>query len=226
MQHISKYKAYFSGLGIAAIALLGNLAPVLAATSADPLTVTPSENNTLLAQTSDRCRRVVVPEGLNIRAQPSLTAAIIGGVGNQQTINLSTTPATVNLVAGLNWVQITLSNGATGWIANGAPGSGGNLIMCSPVAVTPTPTPTATPPVSTAGICRLVRSPIGGGLAIRSTPSGASIGGVANGQTVTLVNPIVTRLDGGRQWLQISAPSAGWVSNGQPGSSGNLGNCP
>lgn len=225
MQHISKYKAYLSGLGIAAIALIGNLAPVFAATSADPLTVAPSENNTLLAQASDRCRRVVVPQGLNIRAQPSLTAAIIGGVGNQQTINLSTTPATVNAVAGLNWVQITLSNGATGWIANGAPGSGGNLIMCSPIVDNPTPTPT-TPPTSTAGICRLVRSPIGGGLAIRSTPSGASIGGVANGQTVTLVNPIVTRLDGGRQWLQITAPSAGWVSNGQPGSSGNLGNCP
>jgi hypothetical protein len=228
MQHISKYKSYLSGLGIAAIALLGNLAPVLAATSADPMTVTPSESNTLLAQATDRCRRVVVPEGLNIRAQPSLTAAIIGGVGNQQTINLSTTPATVNAVAGLNWVQITLSNGATGWIANGAPGSGGNVILCSPVAAnpTPTPTPTTAPPTSTGGTCRLVRSPIGGGLAIRSTPSGTSIAGVANGQTVTLVNPPVTRLDGGRQWLQISAPSAGWVSNGQPGSSGNLGNCP
>ena len=224
MQHISKYRSVFSGLGIAAIAILGNLTPVLAAISSDPLTVAPSADSTLLAQAPDRCRRVVVPEGLNIRAQPSLTAAIIGGVGNQQTINLSTTPATVNAVAGLNWVQITLSNGATGWIANGAPGSGGNVILCSPVAANPIPTPTT--PSTTAGLCRLVRSPIGGGLAIRSTPSGASVGGVANGQTITLINPPVTRLDGGRQWLQISAPSAGWVSNGQPGSSGNLGNCP
>lgn len=224
MQHISKYGAIFSGLGIAAIAILGNLTPVLAAISPDPLTVAPSADSNLLAQSPDRCRRVVVPEGLNIRAQPSLTAAIIGGVGNQQTVNLSTTPATVNAVAGRNWVQITLSNGATGWIANGAPGTGGNLILCSPVATNPVPTPTIAP--TNTGVCRLVRSPIGGGLAIRSTPSGASIGGVANGQTVTLVNPPVTRVDGGRQWLQISAPSAGWVSNGQPSSSGNLGACP
>jgi len=229
MQRVNKYGAYLSGWSIAAIALLGNLTPVLAATSPDPLTVAPSADSTLLAQAPDRCRRVVVSDGLNIRAQPSLTAAVIGGVGNQQTVNLSTTPATVNAVAGLNWVQITLSNGATGWIANGAPGTGGNLILCSPVAANPTPTTPPTPtttPTSSAGVCRLVRSPIGGGLAIRSTPSGNTISGVGNGQTVTLVNPTVTRLDGGRQWLQISAPTAGWVSNGQPGSAGNLGNCP
>ena len=226
--HRGKYATFFSGWSILTIALVGNLAPVYAATSADPLTVAPLAdstltNATLLAQSPDRCRRVVVPEGLNIRAQPSLTAAIIGGVSNQQTINLSSIPPKVTSVAGLNWLEITLSNGTTGYIANGAPGTGGNVILCGTIATNP---PATNPP--TGGTCRLVRVPtdFGSGLAIRSAPEGSTITGVSNGQTVTLVNPPVTRLVGGRQWLQISAPTAGWVSNGQPGSVGNLGNCP
>ena len=221
--HRSKYATFFSGWSILAIALVGNLAPVHAATSTDPLADNALNNTNLLAQAPDRCRRAVVPEGLNIRAQPNLTAAIIGSVSNQQTINLSSTPAKVTPVSGINWVEITLSNGATGWIANGAPGTGGNLILCGAIAANPPATTPPTPPTPpTGGTCRRVL--VSNGLLIRSAPDGAAIAGVSGGQTVTLVNPPVTRLVGDRQWVQISAPTAGWVSNGQP--TGNLGNCP
>ncbi|NJL91230.1 MAG: SH3 domain-containing protein [Coleofasciculaceae cyanobacterium SM2_1_6] len=218
----SRYRNFLFGLGVAVVSMVGNFVPVFAATTNASLETLPVDSPLLAQAAPDRCRRSVVPEGLNIRAQPSLTAAVIGLVGYLQTVNLSTLPATVNTVGGINWVQITLSNGATGWIANGAPGTGGNVLPCTTV-VNP---PTTTPPVTPGGTCRLVRSPIGGGLAIRATPGGNLVGGVANGQTVTLANPPVTRVEGGRQWLQITAPVSGWVSNGQPGSSGNLGNCP
>jgi hypothetical protein len=225
-KNTSRYGAFLFGLGVAAISVVGNFAPVFAATTEASLETLPADSPLLAQAAPDRCRRSVVTEGLNIRAQPSLTAAVIGLVGYLQTVNLSTLPATVNTVAGINWVQITLSNGATGWIANGAPGTGGNVLPCTTV-VNPTPTTPITPtPVTPAGTCRLVRSPIGGGLAIRATPGGNLVGGVANRQTITLANPPATRVVSGRQWLQITAPVNGWVSNGQPGSSGNLGNCP
>ncbi len=103
-------------------------------------------------------------------------------------------------------------------------------------APTPAPTPKPTPaPVPEAKkLCRQVaRTPLlidNGGLNIRSEPSAssASVGGVAPGASITLTTaPATTKDDSaGRVWVQISAPNAGWVSNGFRGGMSNLVMCP
>ncbi len=76
--------------------------------------------------------------------------------------------------------------------------------------------------------CLRVNSPIGNGLVIRSQPqrNSSRLGVVANGQTVTPDGfpPVIL---GGkpRNWVAITAPIKGWVSDGSPTSRGNLRLC-
>ncbi|MGB3518212.1 MAG: SH3 domain-containing protein [Elainellaceae cyanobacterium] len=76
--------------------------------------------------------------------------------------------------------------------------------------------------------CLQVNSPISSGLNVRAWPGEAEqiVGGVANG---THLDPggfpaTITEVDG-RNWVAIVSPLTGWVSNGQPGSEGNLSLC-
>ncbi|HEY9815384.1 MAG TPA: SH3 domain-containing protein, partial [Candidatus Obscuribacterales bacterium] len=76
--------------------------------------------------------------------------------------------------------------------------------------------------------CFQVNSPISSGLNVRAWPGEAEqiVGGVANG---TQLDPggfpaSITEVDG-RNWVAIVSPLTGWVSNGQPGSEGNLSLC-
>lgn len=66
-------------------------------------------------------------------------------------------------------------------------------------------------------LCRQVARPPEG-LAIRRSPStsAAQINGVGVGERVlvTTTPPTISRDASGRTWVQISRPSAGWVSNG------------
>jgi len=66
-------------------------------------------------------------------------------------------------------------------------------------------------------LCRQVARPPEG-LAIRRNPSTSSpqINGVGVGERVLITtNPATTRKDAsGRTWVEISRPSAGWISNG------------
>ncbi len=80
----------------------------------------------------ERCRRVQAPlkEGLAIRSQPTTNSAWIGGVGNEETVTLTTNPATIVTVDGRNWVAI--ESPARGWVTNGKVGDKGNLILCKP----------------------------------------------------------------------------------------------
>lgn len=118
--------------------------------------------------------------------------------------------------------QVTLAdNGSNGFIGISSPVSGyvqtANLKPCS-----------GTTPPPTGNTCRRVLQPLG--LAIRqaASPNAAAVGGVANLERVELTTTPATVKKGpdGRNWVQISKPVAGWVSNGFPGGNSNLGLCP
>lgn len=73
--------------------------------------------------------------------------------------------------------------------------------------------------------CLQVNSPVSSGLNVRAWPGYTEqiVGGIANG---TMVDPgsfpaSIIEVDG-RNWVAIVSPVTGWVSNGSPGSSGNL----
>lgn len=120
--------------------------------------------------------------------------------------------------------KVTLSdNGQAGLIGINKPLTGfisaANLKPCSDG----TTNPPVTPPTGDA--CRRVINPKEG-LVIRSQASAnsAQVGGVAYNATITLTTTPATSRKGpdGRNWIEISAPAKGWVSNGFPGSKGNL----
>lgn len=136
--------------------------------------------------------------------------------------------------------QVTLADNGNGngWIRISAPIAGfveaSNLTACSGnVVVNPKPAPAPKPtPAPTSSLCRVVTyNGPEGGLAIRSRPdrAAARTDGVKLGDRVTLrTSPPPTNLDkDGRDWVELTAPSRGWISNGFPSSkSMNLGNCP
>ncbi|MGI0489077.1 hypothetical protein ACN4EK_27010 [Pantanalinema rosaneae CENA516] len=123
--------------------------------------------------------------------------------------------------------RVTLSdNGANGLIGISSPMNGfvpaSNLKGCGGSSGTGT-----TPPVATGSRCRQVAFPPEG-LVIRRSPTmnSARAGGVGFGERVQLTaDPAtVNRGADGRNWVEISQPVAGWVSNGYPGRA-NLTTC-
>jgi hypothetical protein len=68
-----------------------------------------------------------------------------------------------------------------------------------------------------------------GGLAIRTQPERTAprVDGSRFGERVTLRTspPPITVDKDGRNWIEVTAPSRGWISNGYP-KSPNLGLCP
>ena len=151
-------------------------------------------------------------------------------------------------------VTLADNGNGQGWIRISAPIAGfveaANLTACSgSVAVNPKPAPAPAPapapkpapapapapkpvPPTTTSLCRVVTyNGPEGGLAIRSKPdrTAARIDGVKLGDRVTLrTSPPPSNLDkDGRDWVELTAPSRGWISNGFPSSrSMNLGACP
>lgn len=127
--------------------------------------------------------------------------------------------------------KVTLSdNGSAGLIAISAPRSGfipaANLKLCvGGPGPAPNPTPVPAPP--TGSKCRKVLNPPEG-LVIRQTASTSSsvVGGVAvNSQVQLSTDPATLKVAGGRNWIEISTPAQGWISNGLVGSRGNLVYC-
>lgn len=149
--------------------------------------------------------------------------------------------------------QVTLADdGAAGWVAISSPEVGyvraSELISC-PVAERPTPRPRlrprprpaaspapapapATATNQTSSRCRIVTyDGPEGGLAIRTEPdrNAPRINGVKLGDRVTLrTSPPPSNLDkDGRDWVEVVAPSRGWISNGFPSTkSTNIAPCP
>lgn len=92
------------------------------------------------------------------------------------------------------------------------------LVTAIAIVTTSVTTPAWAQAISpTDPLCRQVARP-SEGLAIRRSPStsAAQINGVGIGQRVLITtNPATTSKDAsGRTWVQISTPSAGWISNG------------
>lgn len=141
----------------------------------------------------------------------------------------SNTSQTVRTLA--PYEQITLAEeGTDGFIAISSPEKGyvevKDLTSCSGgVAANPAPAQT-----SSSSRCRVVTYNGTEGLAIRKGPdkTAARVGGVYAGNRVTLKNnPPSYTVDGEkRSWVEISAPTAGWISYGYPSSnSTNVGAC-
>jgi hypothetical protein len=127
-----------------------------------------------------------------------------------------------------------------GWIAVSSPTTGfveARYLKLCDRAVSPAPPslPPLSPPPSTArpnlpssSVCRRVTYGEPEGMTVRSGPSVdyARVGGVFFGDRVT-INPAATQLDSqGREWLRMTSPMNGWISNGFPAfSESNLGAC-
>ncbi len=141
--------------------------------------------------------------------------------------------------------QVTLADdGAAGWVAISSPDVGyvraSDLVTCSaPERPTPRPRPRPAPAPApapatnqTSSRCRIVTyNGPEGGLAIRTQPdrNAPRINGVRFGDRVTLrTSPPPSNLDkDGRDWVEVVAPSRGWISNGFPSSkSTTIGLCP
>lgn len=147
----------------------------------------------------------------------------------------STTSQTVRTIAPNE--QVTLAdNGAAGWVAISSPEPGyirvSELTTCQ-AANRPTPNPAPNPaPNQTSSLCRIVTyNGPEGGLAIRSQAdrNAPRVNGVKLGDRVTLrTSPPPRNLDkDGRDWVEVTAPSRGWISNGFPSAkSSNTASCP
>lgn len=135
-------------------------------------------------------------------------------------------------------VKLADNGNNNGWIRISAPIAGfveaANLSACAGVVVNPTPPkPAPAPaPAQTSSLCRVVTyNGPEGGLAIRSKPdrTAPATDGVKFGARVTLrTSPPPSNLDkDGRDWVEVTAPSRGWISNGYPSAkSMNIGYCP
>ncbi|MBE9031875.1 SH3 domain-containing protein [filamentous cyanobacterium LEGE 11480] len=83
-------------------------------------------------------------------------------------------------------------------------------------------------PIDASVDCLRVISPQGGGLNVRSDAgvNNSLVGVVGNGRSVKpTYHPASIIERGGRYWVAIAAPIAGWVSNGRPGGVGNMRIC-
>jgi hypothetical protein len=132
--------------------------------------------------------------------------------------------------------RVTLAdNGSGGWIAISSPEKGyvqvEELTMCpGGTNSKPKPAPSGKNPTTTSSLCRIVTYKQPEGLAIRNQPdhNAPRVGGVYPGNRVTLRTspPPITKDKDGRSWVEVTAPTRGWISYGYPPTSTNLGLCP
>ena len=92
--------------------------PTTAPSPASSPTTAPSPTSSPATTTNQNlCRRVIKPpQGLAIRREPSTQAAVVGGVGYQGRVTLTTNPPTTRTVGERDWVEISAP--ARGWISH------------------------------------------------------------------------------------------------------------
>jgi hypothetical protein len=119
----------------------------------------------------------------------------------------------IRALEGNERVSLAEASGRDGWIAINSPVRGfvetRDLTGCS----------RGEAPTRQLNLCRQVTYRGIEGLAIRERPDSNSlrVGGAFNGERVTLSNPPEFRQDTeGREWARLTAPIAGWISNGFP----------
>lgn len=187
MEKLNRLGQWLNILVVMAIVITGMSSPALAGTE-----ITASEGSLNLAQASlvGQCRAVK----LQI---PIFRSA-------------SATSEALRLLATDEQVTLAGSSNADGLIGISAPVNGFvhaiNLKACS----------NGTNTSGNKGLCRKVARPAQG-LVIRREPSvaAAQVGGVAYLGRVTLTTtPATAKQVDGRNWVEISSPARGWVSNG------------
>ena len=198
MKKMNQLGKLVSVLAVMAIAFTGMSTPVMAGTD-----ITTSKESLQLAQGSlvGQCRAVKL--SIPIFRERVATSEALRLLSANQTVTLSDNAVDAN-----------------GFIGISAPTPGFvhaiNLKPCG------------TPPPPTASLCRRVVQPPDG-LLIRRDPNttSPSVGGVAYlGQVTLTTNPPTVRRAENRDWVQISAPASGWVSNGfTSATSSNLAFC-
>ncbi len=167
------------------------------------------------------CRRVNVKQGLTVRAAANSNSAVVGGVELNRQVTLVEGFRNISGPDGRVWVEISAP--VRGFVSAGYPNSLNNLVNCNNTsaaqpATQPTAQPTAQPAATTANLCRQVdRRAAPQGLLVRAdaTPASALRGSVPTGGKVTLVSgyQLVRDKSGAtRNWVQITAPVAGFVS--------------
>lgn len=129
-------------------------------------------------------------------------------------------------------VTLAEASGRDGWIAIESPIRGfveaKNLKSCNAETVNPQPPlPNRAIVNQPSNLCRRVTYLGEEGIAIRESPNSNArrVGGVFFGEQVTL-SPRTTREqfvkdEQGRQWVRVTRPAVGWMSNGFP-ASGNM----
>ncbi len=197
MLKMNLFREYFSFLAVIAIAFTG--------TSNSALADTNPQESVQIAQAS--------PVG-QCRAAKISTPIFRGALATSEALQLVAADKTVTLAG---------TSDANGFIAVSTPISGFVFaVNLKPCGNTPTPPPNKE-------LCRRVLRPTEG-LTIRrdATSISAVVGGVpVLGQVTLTTNPATVKRAENRDWVQISAPVNGWVSNGLATESvSNLGTCP
>ena len=188
----------YLGKGIALLAVtamtVGVLVPVTATTSPSTSSAKSAPNSLhqdiRLAQLIGSCR--AVSTSIPVQTGRSTTSEVVATLNKGTVVKLS-------------------DNGANGWIGISTPVVG--FVQAGYLSAANCPS--APPPANDR--CRRVARPPEG-LKIRRGPTITSdvLGGVFLGQTVTLTTspPTTQRDNQGRDWVNISSPVSGWLTNG------------
>ncbi len=197
---------------VAAMTIAATAAPLsawanpTAPSTAEMSQASPSDSALLLAAAAGECRRSNIDNLGIYSGRANTTGTRVGIVRRDGVVRLS-------------------ESGSGGWIGVDYPQTG--FVQAQYLYNTTCP-PNLIAAIDPADpLCRQVSRPPEG-LAIRRSPStsSAQIDGVGVGERVLVTNnpPTTSKDAAGRTWVQISRPSAGWVSNGFSNPT-NLSNC-
>jgi len=206
----------------------------LGAASSNSLAFPSSPSPLRFAQEVDPlCRQVSanLDRGLAIRLDPSPNSRAIANVAPNERLQLAANAEAIRGPEGNTWLAVSFP--AEGYVNNGLPGTS-HLNRCQ-AFLWDIPGSSDVPPMTSStrrgrdgdgNSCRRVIHDEG--LTVRQAPSlNASIlGGVEMNQEIRVrlpIRPIIASDD--RQWIEITAPFNGYVSNGFGDGVSNLGAC-
>ncbi|KPQ38086.1 MAG: hypothetical protein HLUCCO16_14075 [Phormidium sp. OSCR] len=202
----------------------------LGAASSNSLAVPSSPSPLRFAQEVDPLCRQVSPNldrGLAIRLDPSPNSRAIANVAPNERLQLAANAEAIRGPEGNTWLAVSFP--AEGYVDNGPPGTS-HLNRCQAFLWDAPGSPDVAPMTDSGprdgNSCRRVIHDEG--LTVRQAPSvdASILGGVEMNQEIRVrlpIRPIVASDD--RQWIEITAPFNGYVSNGFGDGVSNLGAC-